>query len=98
MKIKVKKWHMVGYWSWNISDEICGICQQSFDACCPECKFPGDDCVPVWGECDHPFHMHCIIKWINTQNSKHQCPLCRQPWKFKGEGEREEASKSNSYG
>eukprot|EP00913_Durusdinium_trenchii_P024768 g23248.t1 len=20
-----------------------------FDACCPECKMPGDDCPPVWG-------------------------------------------------
>mmetsp|Transcript_6552 Transcript_6552/g.8023 ORF Transcript_6552/g.8023 Transcript_6552/m.8023 type:complete len:95 (+) Transcript_6552:151-435(+) len=91
MKIKVKKWHTVGYWSWNISQDVCGICQQPFDACCPDCKFPGDDCSPVWGQCDHPFHMHCIIKWLNMANSKHQCPLCRQPWKFKGDQEAKEA-------
>lgn len=23
----------------------------------PDCKFPGDDCPPMWGACNHPFHM-----------------------------------------
>jgi anaphase-promoting complex subunit 11 len=39
----------------------------AFDGCCPDCKMPGDDCPIVWGECSHPFHMHCIVKWINSQ-------------------------------
>lgn len=25
-------------------EEVCGICQLAFEACCPECKVPGDDC------------------------------------------------------
>uniref|UniRef100_A0A0K0D2D0 Anaphase-promoting complex subunit 11 n=1 Tax=Angiostrongylus cantonensis TaxID=6313 RepID=A0A0K0D2D0_ANGCA len=37
----------------------------------------------VLGQCKHPFHMHCIVKWTDAQNTpKPQCPLCRQEWKF----------------
>lgn len=25
-------------------DDVCGICQLAFEACCPECAIPGDDC------------------------------------------------------
>lgn len=25
-------------------DDVCGICQLVFEACCPDCKVPGDDC------------------------------------------------------
>ncbi len=25
---------------------MCGICQEPFDACAPNCTFPGDDCPP----------------------------------------------------
>jgi hypothetical protein len=34
----------------------------------------------VWGECSHVFHMHCIIKWLETQASKQCCPMDRRPW------------------
>lgn len=35
------------------------------------------------GACKHAFHMHCIVKWTETQNAaRPQCPLCRQEWKF----------------
>lgn len=34
----------------------------------------------VWGECTHVFHMHCLLKWIETESSKQQCPLDRRPW------------------
>lgn len=36
--------------------------------------------VLVWGECTHVFHMHCLLKWIGTAASKHQCPMDRRPW------------------
>jgi anaphase-promoting complex subunit 11 len=77
-------------------DEVCGICRQAFEGCCPDCKVPGDDCPlskpletdgyvalsdhAVWGECSHVFHMHCLLKWIDTESSKQQCPLDRRPW------------------
>jgi hypothetical protein len=34
----------------------------------------------VWGQCTHVFHMHCLLKWLNTESSKEQCPLDRRPW------------------
>lgn len=38
--------------------------------------------LSVWGACSHCFHMHCIVKWLNSQPMSQQCPMCRQAWKF----------------
>lgn len=83
MKVKVKSWTAVATWRWIANDENCGICRMAFDGCCPDCKLPGDDCPLVWGQCSHCFHMHCIVKWLNSQQVQQQCPMCRQEWKFK---------------
>lgn len=83
MKVKVKSWTAVGTWQWVSNDDTCGICRMSFEACCPECLIPGDDCPLVWGECTHCFHIHCIVKWLGSQQQQQQCPMCRQDWKFK---------------
>ncbi|ORY59042.1 anaphase-promoting complex subunit 11 [Leucosporidium creatinivorum] len=61
-------------------DDVCGICRVAYDGCCPDCKTPGDECPLIWGECTHVFHMHCIIKWLDTESSKQQCPMDRRPW------------------
>ena len=57
-----------------------------FEECCPDCDIPGDDCPPVWGNCNHAFHMHCLLKWLESQGSqgKQQCPMCRADWVFRG--------------
>lgn len=78
LQVRVKKFHMASGWKWNVNEDCCGICRQAFEACCPDCKFPGDDCVPIWGECKHVFHLHCILKWV--KNSE-KCPYCRAEWK-----------------
>lgn len=83
MKVKIKSWTAVGTWQWVSNDDTCGICRMSFEACCPDCRTPGDDCPLVWGECTHCFHIHCIMKWLNSQQQQQQCPMCRQDWKFK---------------
>ncbi|CAI2166288.1 14571_t:CDS:2 [Funneliformis geosporum] len=45
MKVKVKGWHGVAVWRWDVpNEEVCGICRVPFDGCCPTCKTPGDDC------------------------------------------------------
>jgi anaphase-promoting complex subunit 11 len=56
MKVKVKHWHAVAHWKWDIGTEaesqgdedeeedVCGICRVAFEGCCPTCKTPGDDC------------------------------------------------------
>ncbi|KAB2050335.1 hypothetical protein ERO13_A13G217750v2 [Gossypium hirsutum] len=56
----------------------------AFDGCCSDCKLPGDDCPLIWGACNHAFHLHCILKWVNSQTSQAHCPMCRREWKFKG--------------
>ena len=40
----------------------------------------------VWGQCNHTFHMHCVLKHLQfatQQNRQQQCPLCRQEWQFR---------------
>lgn len=83
MKVKIRQWNGVASWLWVANDENCGICRMPFNGCCPDCKVPGDDCPLVWGQCSHCFHMHCILKWLNSQQVQQQCPMCRQEWKFK---------------
>lgn len=82
LKVRIKSWRAVAAWHWMANDDSCGICRMPFDACCSDCKLPGDDCPLVWGQCSHCFHIHCIMKWLNTQ-AQQQCPMCRQEWKFK---------------
>ena len=87
MKVKVKGWHAVANWHWNVQgEETCGICRNPYEMHCPDCKRPGDDCPPTWGVCKHAFHLHCIMKWIQGQDtqggSRNQCPICRQEWDF----------------
>nr|GMD26937.1 anaphase-promoting complex subunit 11 [Ipomoea batatas] len=77
-------WHAVASWTWDAQDETCGICRMAFDGCCPDCKIPGDDCPLIWGACNHAFHLHCILKWVNSQTSQAHCPMCRREWQFKG--------------
>ena len=74
-------------------EEVCGICRQAFDETCPDCLTPGDDCPPVWGVCLHMFHVHCIVKWIDSANDaqsgtheeRRQCPMCRVVWEFRAD-------------
>lgn len=108
LKIKIKSWHTVASWKWQVNDELCVICRSHFDGCCEDCKAPGDDCPPclylqppsfspsAWGECNHAFHLHCILKWIGKPGSDGCCksshrmvlltltgPMCRQEWQFR---------------
>ncbi|RID71172.1 hypothetical protein BRARA_C03124 [Brassica rapa] len=39
--------------------------------------------MSVWGACNHAFHLHCILKWVNSQTSQAHCPMCRREWQFK---------------
>ncbi|CAG0891969.1 unnamed protein product [Darwinula stevensoni] len=85
MKVKIKKWTGVAVWKWTANDDSCGICRMPFEACCPDCRIPGDDCPLVWGQCSHPFHIHCIMKWLSSQQmaAAQLCPMCRQGWRFR---------------
>ena len=68
-------------WKWDTGEgDVCGICRSAFELCCPSCAMPGDDCPPLWGACNHAFHLHCIVKWLEAQADKKECPLCRRAW------------------
>nr|CAG8460136.1 10591_t:CDS:10 [Entrophospora candida] len=74
-------WNSVAYWRWDVSnEEVCGICRNLFDGCCPACRIPGDDCPLICGECTHVFHMHCLLKWLQTEGSRGMCPMDRGTW------------------
>ncbi|EHY52048.1 ubiquitin-protein ligase Anaphase Promoting Complex [Exophiala dermatitidis] len=91
MKVKIKKWHAVATWRWDMpEDEVCGICRVQFDGTCPTCKFPGDDCTLLVGKCGHSFHMHCLLTWIQQESSKGLCPMCRQKFEWKQAGDTEQ--------
>ncbi|OZJ02770.1 Anaphase-promoting complex subunit 11 [Bifiguratus adelaidae] len=81
MKVTINSWNTVALWKWNVQeDDVCGICRVAYEGCCPDCKVPGDDCPLIWGQCSHVFHMHCLLKWLNTESSRQQCPMDRRPW------------------
>lgn len=43
---RVYRWHGVAVWKWDVNEDVCGICRLAFDACCPDCTVPGDNCSP----------------------------------------------------
>ncbi|KAL0249142.1 hypothetical protein GEMRC1_004375 [Eukaryota sp. GEM-RC1] len=79
--LELLQYNGIAFWQWDTKDrDCCGICHNSFDAPCPKCELPGDNCPLLWGECTHPFHMHCILRWLDE---KIECPLCRQEFRIK---------------
>ncbi|PVU88715.1 hypothetical protein BB559_005450 [Furculomyces boomerangus] len=82
MKIIVKSITAHAKWAWKTTtNDICGICRLDFEACCPDCLYPGQTCQIVEGACGHIFHVHCIDKWLNSENSQNLCPMDRLAWK-----------------
>ncbi|KAI5992244.1 anaphase-promoting complex subunit 11 RING-H2 finger-domain-containing protein [Pisolithus albus] len=91
MKVRVSA---VAHWLWNAgknnnSDnyaaadddvDVCGICRIPYEGCRSTCKMPGDDCPLIWGQCNHVYHTHRLLKWLGTPMSKQQCPMDRRPW------------------
>ena len=72
----------VAAWRWTVAepDEVCGICRNAFESCCPSCRFAGDECPPLVGACKHAYHLHCIHAWLAAKDKEQVCPLCRRAW------------------
>ncbi|EDV21928.1 RING-box protein 2 [Trichoplax sp. H2] len=75
----IKKWNAVALWSWDVTCDTCAICKLLLVDACMKCQneIKTEDCVVVWGECNHSFHRCCIASWLNKSN---RCPLCQREW------------------
>ncbi len=38
MKLQINSWQAVSTWTWNASDDTCGICRQAFDGFVHSCS------------------------------------------------------------
>ncbi|XP_037594028.1 RING-box protein 2-like [Cebus imitator] len=75
----LKKWNAVAMWSWDVEFHKRTICRvQVMDACLRyQAENKQEDCVVVWGEYNHSFHICCTSLWVKQNNC---CPLCQQDW------------------
>lgn len=75
----LKKWNAVAMWSWDVECDTCAICRVQVMDACLRCQSDNkqEECVVVWGECNHSFHNCCMSLWV-VQNNR--CPLCQQEW------------------
>ncbi|CAK9300679.1 unnamed protein product [Gordionus sp. m RMFG-2023] len=81
----LKKWNGVAMWSWDVQTENCAICRSNIMDSCLECQSKNNqDCVCVWGMCNHSFHHCCMSIWIKDHNN---CPLCQQEWSIQQIGD-----------
>ena len=75
----LKKWNAVAMWSWDVDCDTCAICRVHVMDACLKCQADNkqDECVVVWGDCNHSFHNCCMSLWVQQNN---RCPLCQQDW------------------
>nr|XP_054770580.1 RING-box protein 2-like [Lytechinus pictus] len=75
----LKKWNIVAMWSWDVECDTCAICRVQVMDACLRCQTENkqEECVVVWGECNHSFHNCCMSLWVKQNN---RCPLCQQEW------------------
>lgn len=86
----LKKWNAVAMWSWDVECDTCAICRVQVMDACLRCQaeskkdsYGKQDCVVVWGECNHSFHYCCMSLWVKQNN---RCPLCQQEWSIQRMG------------
>uniref|UniRef100_A0A0N5AHT8 RING-type domain-containing protein n=1 Tax=Syphacia muris TaxID=451379 RepID=A0A0N5AHT8_9BILA len=75
----LKKWNLLALWSWDVECDICAICRVQLMDACLRCQTENkrNECLVVWGECNHSFHNCCMALWVKQNN---RCPLCQQPF------------------
>uniref|UniRef100_A0AC35GL56 RING-type domain-containing protein n=1 Tax=Panagrolaimus sp. PS1159 TaxID=55785 RepID=A0AC35GL56_9BILA len=75
----LKKWNPVALWTWDVECDTCAICRVNLMEACLRCQSDSksDECVVVWGECNHSFHNCCMALWVKQNN---RCPLCQVDW------------------
>uniref|UniRef100_A0A803XU08 cullin-RING-type E3 NEDD8 transferase n=1 Tax=Meleagris gallopavo TaxID=9103 RepID=A0A803XU08_MELGA len=70
--------YMCIFLRWNLEHQIESCSCLLLDACLRcQAENKQEDCVVVWGECNHSFHNCCMSLWVKQNN---RCPLCQQDW------------------
>jgi RING-box protein 1 len=79
----LKKWAAVAVWTYDVGDvENCAICLNALSERCIDCTVDmsaAEECLQVWGTCNHQYHVHCINKFLRSR-SLAKCPLCQGDW------------------
>ena len=58
----------------------CAICQNKLVEACIACLAVDIKvCIAVEGKCGHPYHLHCIERWLKQRKV---CPLDNRVWHF----------------
>jgi len=75
----LKRWNLVGIWSWDVAHDVCAICRTALSESCLRCQAASNlqECIIVWGTCNHSFHNCCMSQWVKQRA---QCPLCQTDW------------------
>jgi hypothetical protein len=71
--------YAIGIWSWDVAHDVCAICRTALSESCLRCQAASNlqECIIVWGTCNHSFHNCCMSQWIKQRA---QCPLCQTDW------------------
>ncbi|XP_037927347.1 RING-box protein 1A-like [Teleopsis dalmanni] len=83
--LSCKKWDNSSTCCANKPEGKCAICRNLLSDLCNECQAQMvtiDDykCFVVWGKCNHAFHWHCILPWLEKNSI---CPVDQQEWQTK---------------
>ena len=83
----LKKWNAVAMWVWDVQNDVCAICRVLLMENCLRCQAENrqEECVVVWGECNHSFHNCCMTAWLKKLEAQ-RCPVCQQEWEVQRTG------------
>lgn len=81
-KIKLVSLNIVGTYDYNTTNDECPLCKNSLTLDCQSCEqknYLDEKCHKSVGLCTHAMHLHCIEKWLPSNEN---CPICMTPFEF----------------
>ena len=81
-KIKLVSLNIVGTYDYNTTNDECPLCKNPLTHHCQSCEqknILSEKCHKSVGLCTHAMHLHCIEKWLPTNEN---CPICMTPFEY----------------